>query len=173
VYTFPIADCDTTYANAHHDYPAADMFAARECPFVSPVSGVVDEVETEDTWDSSTNIGAARGGRSVSVVGDDGVRYYGSHLESVADGIRPGVRVSSGDVLGYIGDSGSAAGTGTHLHFALSWPTPPGYWWVRRGTLPPAAFLDDWRAGRQTSPVQAVAAAKRAYGDDSECHVYC
>jgi hypothetical protein len=172
-HVFPVAGCRTEYVAAHHDYPAADMFAPRGCLFVSPVAGTVDEVNRVDRWDPSTNAGADRGGLSVSVVGVDGVRYYGSHLEAVLPRVRPGMRVVPGTPLGRIGDTGSARGVGTHLHFAISWPTPPGRWWIRRGAVPPAAFLDAWRAGRNLSPAHAVRAAERAYGDDSRCHSYC
>ncbi len=172
-HVFPIVGCETDYATAHHDYPATDVFAPRGCLFVSPVTGVVDEVSRVDRWDSSTNVGADRGGLSVSVVGADGVRYYGSHLEAVLPRVRPGLPVTPGTPLGRIGDTGSARGVGTHLHFAISWPTPPGHWWVRRGAVPPAAYLDAWKSGRNLSPAVAVAEARRAYGDDSRCHSYC
>lgn len=172
-YVFPIRGCEVDYATVHHHYPAVDMFADRGCLFVAPVSGTVDEVTRTDSWSASVNDGAARSGRSVAVVGDDGVRYYGSHLEAVLDGVRPGSRVAAGTPLGRIGDSGSAAGTGTHLHFGISWPTPPGHWWIRRGTVAPQPFLDAWREGRQRSPAGAVRRAQRAFGDDSVCRTYC
>jgi peptidoglycan LD-endopeptidase LytH len=163
-YRFPVAGCDVRYGRAHHDYPAADMFAGRGCAFVAPVAGRVDEVSRSDRWSSSSDLGADRGGRSVSLVGVDGVRYYGSHLEAVAPGIVPGVTVRAGQLLGRVGDSGSAKGTGTHLHFGISWPTRPGIWWVRRGVVPPAPFLDSWRAGGNRSPVGQVRAARAAAG---------
>ena len=170
---FPLSGCEVGYSAAHHDYPATDMFAPRGCLFVSPVAGTVDEVGRRDRWSSSTNAGADRGGLFVSVVGVDGVRYYGSHLESVLPSVVPGASVQPGTPLGHVGDTGSAAGTGTHLHFGLSWPTPPGYWWIRRGAVLPSTYLDAWRAGRDLSPRAAVDEARRAYGDDSRCHDYC
>ncbi|MDX6288115.1 MAG: peptidoglycan LD-endopeptidase LytH [Frankiales bacterium] len=172
-YDFPIAGCSTSYGHSHHDYPATDIFAARNCRFVAPTNGVVDEVSYTDNWNSSTNKGADRGGRSVSIVGSDGVRYYGSHLQKVASGIRPGVRVTVGQLLGYVGDSGSARGTGTHLHFGLSWPTGPGVWWVRRGEVYPWPYLDSWKAGGNRSPAAAVAAEHRRQGDTPSCTSYC
>ncbi|WP_206051866.1 M23 family metallopeptidase [Nocardioides ferulae] len=172
-YAFPIRGCEVSYATVHHHYPAVDMFAERGCLFVAPVSGRVDEVTRVDTWSAAVNDGATRSGRSVSLVGDDGVRYYGSHLEAVLDGVRPGRRVTAGTPLGRIGDSGSAAGTGTHLHFGISWPTPPEHWWIRRGTVAPQRYLDAWREGRQASPAQEVRRAQRRFGDDSECRTYC
>ena len=109
----------------------------------------------------------------VSIVGLDGVRYYGAHLERVFPGIRVGLKVQAGTPLGRVGDTGSARGVGTHLHFGLSWPTPADYWWIRRGTVPPTPFLDAWRAGRESSPVAATAIAKRSYGDQARCRSYC
>lgn len=172
-YAFPIAGCRSTYGHTHHDYPATDVFAALGCIFVSPVTGRVDEVTTVDRWDPGTNRGADRGGRSVSVVGRDGVRYYGSHLSAIASGIRPGLRVSAGQPLGRIGNSGSARGIDPHLHFGLSWPTRPGVWWVRRGEVYPWPYLDAWRDGRQLSPAAAVAARRAAVGTVPPCPAYC
>jgi peptidoglycan LD-endopeptidase LytH len=173
-YRFPVAGCQSSYGNLHHDYPAADIFTERGCTFVAPVDGRVDEVARTDTWSQANDRGAARGGRSVSLVGVDGVRYYGSHLESVAPGIAPGVRVRAGQPLGRIGNSGSARPTAVHLHFGLSWPTRPGIWWVRRGMVPPARYLDSWRAGGNLSPVRAVEAARAEAGREvPECQARC
>jgi peptidoglycan LD-endopeptidase LytH len=163
-YRFPVAGCRAQYGNSHHDYPAADMFTGRGCAFVAPVAGRVDEVTRADTWSQATDKGADRGGRSVSLVGVDGVRYYGSHLGAIAAGIAPGTSVRAGQVLGRIGNSGSARVTAVHLHFGISWPTRPGIWWVRRGMVPPARYLDAWRAGESLSPVRAVRAARAEAG---------
>jgi murein DD-endopeptidase MepM/ murein hydrolase activator NlpD len=172
-YAFPVPGCAVTYAHAHHDYPATDVFAAKGCAFVAPVAGRVDEVSYADTWDSSTNRGADRGGLSVSVVGDDGVRYYGSHLSAITPGVRPGLRVAAGTRLGSVGNTGSARGIATHLHFGLSWPTPAGYWWVRRGEVYPWPYLDSWRAGGDRSPAAAVEAKRRQVGTTPRCTAYC
>ncbi len=172
-YTFPVAHCRTDYGHSHHDYPATDIFAARGCGFVSPVAGTVSEVARIDLWNPATNLGAARGGLSVSVVGADGVRYYGSHLSSITTGIRPGVVVRRGQPLGRVGNTGSARGIATHLHFGLSWPTRGGIWWVRRGMLYPWPYLDSWHAGRQRSPVAAIAALHRRLGDVPRCAAGC
>ena len=173
-YRFPVAGCRARYGRSHHDYPAADMFANRGCAFVAPIAGRVDEVNRTDTWSPASNRGADRGGRSVSLVGVDGVRYYGSHLEAVAPGIVPGLRVRAGQPLGRIGNSGSARVTAPHLHFGISWPTRPGIWWVRRGMVPPAGYLDAWRAGDDLSPAGAVRAARAEAGREvPACRAYC
>jgi len=159
VYVFPIKGCVVTYAHSHHDYPATDILGKKGCAFVAVTSGVVDEVNRVDKYNYKTNLGADRGGLYVSIIGDDGVRYYGSHLMKVADGIAPGVRVAAGDLIGKLGDSGDAKGTAPHVHFGISWPTPvsAGAWWVRRGELYPWSYLDKWKAGKDSSPAKAVA----------------
>ena len=167
IYVFPVSNCEVNYARAHHDYPATDILAKAGCRFVAPISGVVDEVNRIDTWRSPPNLGITRGGLSVSIIGDDGVRYYGSHLRSIPASIQPGVVVKAGRFLGTIGATGSARGTAPHLHFGISWPTPmqPNVWWVRRGVVLPFKYLDAWKAGKDLSPVKDVAAAKLKYGE--------
>ena len=167
IYIFPVADCAVNYARAHHDYAATDILAKKGCKFVSPVNGVVDEVNRTDLWSGKTNLGADRGGLYVSIIGEDGVRYYGSHLTSIVASIQPGVVVTAGQLLGKVGATGSARGTSPHLHFGISWPTPiqTNVWWVRRGEVLPWKYLDAWKAGKDLSPVKAVAAAKLKSGE--------
>jgi murein DD-endopeptidase MepM/ murein hydrolase activator NlpD len=152
-YTFPIDPSSAAdYGQTHHDYPATDIFVPIGTRYVAVTDGVVDYVSTEDTWDPGTDNPADRGGISVAFIGADGVRYYGSHLSSVADGIVPGARVSKGQLLGLSGKSGNAAGTTPHVHFGISRPTTPDDWQVRRGELDPYPLLNAWRAGLQTAP---------------------
>ena len=163
-YTFPISGCAVTYARAHHNYPATDILTKKGCKFVAPTSGVVDEVNHVDKFSWKTNKGADRGGLSISIVGDDGVRYYGSHLSKIPTEMVPGFRVNVGDVIGYVGNSGDAKGLATHVHFGISWPTPAGIWWVRRGELFPWRYLDAWKAGKDVSPAKAVATLEKKLG---------
>ncbi len=167
IYVFPVADCKVNYARAHHDYPATDILAKKGCKFVSPIDGVVDEVNRTDLWSGKTNLGIDRGGLYVSVIGTDGVRYYGSHLRTIVKSIEPGVAVKAGQLLGTVGSTGSARGTSPHLHFGISWPTPtqPNVWWVRRGAVLPWKYLDAWNQGKDLSPVKAVAAQLAKVGE--------
>ena len=159
IYTFPVASCTVTYTKYHHDYPAADIFGKKGCAFVAPIAGVVDEVNAVDRWSGKTNLGPDRGGLSISIIGNDGVRYYGSHLSKIEAVIVPGYKVATGEKLGEIGSSGSARGTKPHLHFGISYPTEKGIWWVRRGVgleskgkTPPFKYLQAWQMGKDLKP---------------------
>ena len=165
IYVFPVAGCEVNYARAHHDYAATDILAKAGCKFVAPINGVVDEVNRTDIWSGKSNLGIDRGGLYVSIIGEDGVRYYGSHLRSIPASIQPGVVVKAGRLLGAIGSTGSARGTAPHLHFGISWPTPAQTWWVRRGEVLPWKYLDAWKAGKDLSPVKEVNARKLKVGE--------
>ena len=164
-YLFPIAGCEANYARAHHDYAATDILTKAGCKFVAPIDGVVDEVNRVDLWKSPPNLGIDRGGLYVSIIGIDGVRYYGSHLRTIPASIQPGVVVKAGRLLGTVGSTGSARGTAPHLHFGISWPTPADIWWVRRGEVLPWKYLDAWRKGKDLSPVKEVATRKAKRGE--------
>ena len=165
IYVFPISNCQADYAHSHHDYPATDILTKAGCKFVAPIDGVVDEVNRTDLWSGKTNLGIDRGGLYVSLIGVDGVRYYGSHLRSIPTNIQPGVEVKAGQFLGSVGATGSARGTHPHLHFGISWPTPVDIWWVRRGEVLPWKYLDAWKNGKDLSPAKAVAALKAKVGE--------
>jgi murein DD-endopeptidase MepM/ murein hydrolase activator NlpD len=152
-YVFPVQDAQVEYGAAHHDYPAADIFCPVGSSFVAPVGGTVNFVSAEDQWDPGSDDPALRGGISVAIVGDDGVRYYGSHLSAVADGIAVGQRVEAGQLLGLTGKSGNARSTPAHLHFGISRPTTPDDWSVRRGEVPPYPYLQAWQRGEDLRPV--------------------
>ena len=160
VYVFPVSDCSVKYTRFHHDYPATDIQAKKGCTFVAPINGVVEDVNLKDVWSGKTNLGQDRGGLSVSIIGDDGVRYYGSHLSKVEMGIAPGVRVTAGQKLGEVGSTGSARGTAPHLHFGISYPTVSGDWKIRRGVIYPWKYLDAWKVGKDLSPASAIKTAQ-------------
>lgn len=164
-YVFPVQGCPAHYGHYHHDYPATDILAKVGCKFVATTSGIVNEVNTVDKFSWKTNLGSQRGGKFVSIVGDDGVRYYGSHLRTVASGIKVGTHVTAGQLLGYLGTSGDAKGLAPHVHYGISWPTKAGIWWVRRGEVYPWRYLDAWRAGKDLSPAKAVASLRAKKGE--------
>jgi murein DD-endopeptidase MepM/ murein hydrolase activator NlpD len=161
-YAFPVLGT-VTYGHAHHDYPATDIMAACGTPVVAAATGSVLEVSRADRYDPKVNAGATRGGLSVSILGDDGVRYYGSHLSAVDSTINAGVRVTAGKRIGKVGQTGDAGAC--HLHFGISPPCAmTGDWWVRRGAIWPWPYLDSWRSGGQRSPVHEAASWQAANG---------
>ena len=58
---------------------------------------------------------------TVAVVHDDGTVAEYAHLSPSADVVKPGQRVSAGDLLGYSGNTGYSSGP--HLHFIVSRPS--------------------------------------------------
>jgi peptidoglycan LD-endopeptidase LytH len=154
-YVFPVAGNASYAHNVHHDYRAADIIANCGLTVRAVTDGVVLEVNRVDRWKASTNLGPDRGGLSVSILGNDGVRYYGSHFSKIAKGLSAGDEVSAGEAIGLIGRTGDAGAC--HLHFGLS-PVCKGKndWWIRRGEVWPAQYLDAWRKGANKSPAGEV-----------------
>jgi peptidoglycan LD-endopeptidase LytH len=155
-YVFPVIASNLSYAHEHHDYPATDVIAPCGSKNVAVTDGVILEVNRVDTWNPKVDAGATRGGLSVSLLGDDGVRYYGSHYASILPEIEAGVRVHAGQQLGVVGKTGDAGVC--HLHFGIS-PVclRTADWWTRRGVIWPWPYLDSWRAGGNKSAVAEIA----------------
>ena len=55
--------------------------------------------------------------------------YYYAHLDRYAPGLKEGMRLRKGDVLGYVGSTGDASPTAPHLHFAVFLLGPEKHWW--------------------------------------------
>jgi len=146
----PLPGSQVTYDHTHHDYPATDILTDCGGTYLAPISGVVNNVNRVDTWDPTTDLGEARGGLSVAIVGDDGVRYYGSHFKSINDNLEPGVRVKAGDPIAIVGRTGDASAC--HVHFGLSPLCSDGDWFIRRGVIWPWPYLDSWRSGGNAAP---------------------
>ena len=154
-YVVPMANPGAAgWGDGHSAYPATDIFAACGAEIVSPVDGVATEVRTVDSWDADVDNPATRGGRSVTIVGDDGVRYYLAHFDEIDSSVGDGDRILAGERLGTVGLTGRTSGC--HLHFAISPPCPGKEWSVRRGVIPPKSYLDAWRDGLQPSPLAEV-----------------
>lgn len=84
-----------------------DVFADHGTPVRSPVDGIA----------RSANGGL--GGLTVKVFMDDGTYFYLAHLSGLVDGFTDGMAVRTGDVVGYVGDSGNARGGAPHLHIGI------------------------------------------------------
>lgn len=84
-----------------------DIFAPRGTAVHATTEGIVLRIGTSKL-----------GGKVVWVLGPGGQRHYFAHLDRFA-GVQAGMRVKPGTVLGYVGDSGNAAGTPPHLHYGI------------------------------------------------------
>lgn len=157
LYVFPFAGTKVSYSRRHHDYPATDVFGCG-ASVVAPIGGTIQQTRVVDPWVSETDDPATRGGKYVSMLGDDGVRYYFAHLESVD--VQRGDVVDAGAPLGVMGQTGNARKSACHTHFGISWPCDGIEWAVRRGEIWPWKYLDAWRKGEQLSPVDEVAASE-------------
>ena len=154
-YMVPLADASVAgWGPTHAGYPATDVFVACGAEVVSPVRGVAIDVRTVDSWDPAIDNPATRGGRSVAVLGDDGVRYYVAHLDEVDPALAIGERVTIAQRLGTVGRTGRTSAC--HLHVAISPRCPGTEWSVRRGVIWPSRYLDAWRVGEQLSPAPEV-----------------
>ncbi|RIV32603.1 M23 family metallopeptidase [Micromonospora radicis] len=163
-HVFPVRARKVAYHPTHSAYPGTDIFADCGEPFVAVTDGTIGEVSRRDRYDKRGPQGPYNGGLSVSVLGDDGVRYYGSHLTEVTEGVEPGVRVRAGQQLGTVGRTGNANNV-CHLHFGISPPCPgEDGWWIRRGVVWPAPYLDSWRRGGNREPAAEVTRWHRRNG---------
>jgi predicted CXXCH cytochrome family protein len=98
------------YAGGYHPHTGTDIMCARGTPLAAVVDGVISRANRQDT---------GLGGVTIWLDGDDGNSYYYAHLSLIQQGIDDGVRVVVGQVIGFAGNTGDAAGGPVHLHFAI------------------------------------------------------
>jgi murein DD-endopeptidase MepM/ murein hydrolase activator NlpD len=55
--------------------------------------------------------------------------YYYGHLNAYADGLKEGMFLNRGDLVGYVGTTGDAPVNTPHLHFAITKLGPDKHWW--------------------------------------------
>lgn len=118
-----VADTWGALRSGGRRHEGQDIFAPHGTPIRSAAAGYVTRI-TDRTL----------GGNSVFVTGAGGVRYYYTHLNSFAEGLRVGQRVTTETVLGFVGNSGNAASTPPHLHFGV---------YTASGAVNPLPLLED------------------------------
>ena len=133
---FPVAGeagyTDTFYATRYNgQHHAQDLMAAKMVPVVAVASGRVEFVN----WSSDPDNLRPDKCCSLTLRHEDGWQTYYIHLNNdspgtddgqgwgIAPGLRPGVHVQAGELIGWVGDSGNAEGTSPHLHFELRDPS--------------------------------------------------
>lgn len=103
-----------------------DIVAERGTPVRAAAPGTVRRVSD-----------SARGGLSVTIIGDDGLRYFYTHFDSFPPGLAEGQRVGIDSIIGFVGNSGNAAATLPHLHFGVYRPSSDDrYSWQAFDPLP-------------------------------------
>ena len=104
-----IADTFNDARDGARRHNAVDILAPRGTEVLAAEDGVVLRVGTN-----------ALGG-NVVWTSDAGRRFafYYAHLEGWSRGLREGLTVSRGDVIGYVGTSGNAPQHTPHLHFQV------------------------------------------------------
>ena len=110
---------DFTEMRGGHVHEAIDIPASRGTPVLAVDDGVVQKLFT-----------SAQGGLTVYEFDRDAAYcYYYAHLDRYADGMKEGMAVKKGDVIGYVGTSGNAPPGTPHLHFTIFKLGPEKEWW--------------------------------------------
>lgn len=107
-----------------HLHRGLDILAAQGTEVRSPVAGVV--VDVGDRYP---------GGVSARLRDNVGTEYYFAHLAARAPDLAPGQSVELGTLIGWVGDTGNAAGGPPHLHLEIE---------VDGTTVPPKPIVDGW-----------------------------
>ena len=86
-----------------------DIFATRGTELVAVADGIVSYIGEQP-----------KGGRCLWLTTENGASFYYAHLDRWAAGLYEGMEVQSGDLLGYVGNTGNALHTPSHLHFGVN-----------------------------------------------------
>jgi Membrane proteins related to metalloendopeptidases len=86
-----------------------DIFAAKGTELVAVADGIVSYIGEQP-----------KGGRCLWLTTENGASFYYAHLDRWAAGLYEGMEVQAGDLLGYVGNTGNAIHTPSHLHFGVN-----------------------------------------------------
>lgn len=85
-----------------------DIFAPRWTEVLAVAAGTLTAIDFGE-----------RSGRSLWLIGHGGHSYFYAHLQDWAKGLYEGKRVTPGQLIGYVGNTGNASAAPTHLHFEI------------------------------------------------------
>jgi peptidoglycan LD-endopeptidase LytH len=109
-----------------HPHEAIDIIVPRGTPVHAVVSGTVRKLFLSKP-----------GGNTIYQFDEMGVYcYYYAHLNGYVKGLREGMRVERGDVVGYVGSTGNADPSAPHLHFAIFELESEMLWWKGKAVDP-------------------------------------
>jgi murein DD-endopeptidase MepM/ murein hydrolase activator NlpD len=124
--TFGAPRADVTY---HH---GDDIFAPLGAPLLACADGLVFSVGWNDI-----------GGNRLWLRDSQGNEFYYAHLSAFSPLARNGLHVKAGEVVGFVGNTGDAAGTPYHLHFEVH---PASLLFMGYdGAVDPTPYLDAWK----------------------------
>ena len=153
MYVFPFSRVPVTYPHDHLGYPAVDVEGCY-ARILAPTAGVISQLHRKDKWTPEDDSPGTRGGLTNTLTGDDGVRYFFSHLGRIK--VLMNQRVSAGDWIGVMGSSGNARVTRCHTHFGMSRVCPLAEVYLLQGEIWPQKYLDAWKNGEQLSPRKEI-----------------
>ncbi len=118
-----------------HD--AIDIMAPEGTPVIAAAPGTVEKLFFSN----------GGGGNTIYVRSDDDKwMYYYAHLSAYEPGLKEGMHVKRGQIIGRVGHTGNASADGPHLHFAIN-QMGPGQKWYEGDPINPYPLL----AGKQVS----------------------
>jgi len=137
-YVFPVfgparyVDGYGTAAAAGGYQSGDDIFGQLGQPLVAVASGSVFDVG----WNRF-------GGNRFRLRDHDGNVFYYAHLAAFSTSVRDGAHVSAGEVVGFMGDTGTSEDGRAHLHFEVH-PVSLLYFGAG-GAVDPTSYLASWR----------------------------
>ena len=86
-----------------------DIFAPKGTAVVAVADGIISYIGEQP-----------KGGQCLWLTTEAGASFYYAHLDRWAPGLFEGMEVRTGDLLGYVGNTGNAKTTPPHLHFGIN-----------------------------------------------------
>ena len=127
------ADVRDTFNEIHsgHPHEATDLMAPKGTPVHAVVSGSIRKLFLSKP-----------GGNTIYEFDDTGAYcYYYAHLDRYAQGLREGMKVGRGELIGFVGSTGNADPESPHLHFTIFELGPEKLWWKGKAINPYPALL--------------------------------
>ena len=149
ILSFPVTGRDSRQISSYFGVPrdagrrrheGIDIFAPRGTPAISASDGYISRVGTNNLGGNVVYVSDSRRNQTL---------YY-AHLDSQA--VQQGQKVSVGDTVGFVGNTGNARTTGPHLHF--------GIYSSNTGAVDPLPFVR-----RGTGPARQALLAAETLGD--------
>jgi hypothetical protein len=114
-----------------------DIFAPAGTPLVAAADGLITQKVNSP---SASGLG-------LEITDARNIQYFYAHLSAFEPGIEVGTQVETGQVIGYVGDTGNARGTIPHLHLERQ---PDGV------PAPPKPWVDRWLKIAERKAIELV-----------------